>query len=371
MTESAKHPYDKVIVSVAGRDYEGWLQSTIETSLETISGRFSIPVSLVPGNPPAIRRQDTVKVRVNDTVLITGYVLACEPFYRRDEVGLRIEGRDRTGDLVACSAIYKGGQWRGATLRKVASDLVRAYGIEVVMETDDVPLDDVQIEHGETVLAVLSRIARHAGVLVTRDNGGCLVLTTTGHTKAPGPIVRGQNVISMESIGSDAERFSEYIAYGQSNVAAVPDFDDAKQLKAHAVDPDVKRSLPLIINAEGNATQDELQRLVEHTMRVRRGHSYGLRYELDGWTWQGTPWQTNQLVPVYDDIAGLSGDEWLICEVKLRCDRKEGAIAEVTVRPPEAYDTAPLKARKDKGKKHGKKGKDGAPLQIIDVAPRF
>lgn len=368
MTETAKNPFDRVIVSVGGRDYEGWLQSSIETSLENISGRFSIPVTLVPGNPPPIHRQDTVKVRVHETVLMTGYVLGAEPFYNRQDCGLRIDGRDRTGDLVACSAMYQGGHWRNSTLRKIASDLVRAFGLQVVMETPDEPQSDFQIEHGETALAALARLARHAGVLVTRDNAGRVLLTKAGKNKAAGAIVRGKNVISMESVGSDAERFSEYIVYGQSNIRAVADFEHARQLKARVTDPEIKRYLPQIINADGNTTQAELQRLVTHTMRVRRGQAYGIRYTLEGWTWDGTPWQVNQRVPIYDDIAGLSGEEWLICEAKLRCSRQDGAVTELLVRPTDAYDTAPLKARKDR---HRKKGKDGAPLTVLEVQKKW
>lgn len=33
----------KIYVTVNGRDYQGWLSSTIERSLETLSSRFTIP----------------------------------------------------------------------------------------------------------------------------------------------------------------------------------------------------------------------------------------------------------------------------------------------------------------------------------------
>ena len=66
----------KIYVTVNGRDYQGWLSSTIERSLETLSSRFTIPVSLIPGNPPDIKRQDAIKVRINDTLVVTGTVLA-------------------------------------------------------------------------------------------------------------------------------------------------------------------------------------------------------------------------------------------------------------------------------------------------------
>ncbi|MCT9014622.1 hypothetical protein N6G05_13735 [Cupriavidus gilardii] len=375
----------KVFVTVNGRDYEGWLSSTIDRSLETLSSRFSIPVSLIPGNPPDIKRQDEIRVRINDTLMVTGIVLAADPFYKRDDCGMRIEGRSRSGDLVSCSAIHEGGQWRNAKLDRIVRDLCKPFGIDVRIETDiGEAIRDFKVEHCETVVSVLSRAARLRGVLVTTDAHGRVVITRAGKEKSHGAIVRGQNVISMEGIGTDAERFSDYFCYGQGNIvhrkpglqeldvggsiASVEKaFRAASQQKAHAKDPEMTRYLPLVVNADGNNAPTDMQRLVEHTMRVRRGQAYGLRYVVEGWTWKGKPWEVNTRVPIYDDIAGLSGEEWLICEAKATVDLQEGDVTELVVRPVESYDTVPLntKVRRRRGK--GRRGKDGAPLQVMEV----
>jgi prophage tail gpP-like protein len=334
----------KITVTVKGRAYDGWLQSEVDRSLEAICGTFSIPVALVPGNPPDIKRGDSVKVRIGDEDVIAGYVLAADPFYRKDDCGMRILGRDRTGDLVRCSAMFKGGQWRNAKLDRIVKDLVEAYGIEVVIETDiGAPIADFKLSHGEAVVDAIARAARLRAVLVTPDSAGRLLLTKAGEKRFKGAIVRGQNVISMDGIGSDEQRHSEYIVYGQQNVTA--DFDTARGLKATARDEEVTRHMPLIIHPDGNTTQGELQDLVKHIARVRRGHAYGFRYVVEGWTFEGSPWPLNQRVPIYDDVAGLDGAEWLICAVKHTCDLKEGDVTELTVRPVEAYDTAPLKTK--------------------------
>lgn len=333
----------QITVTVGGTAYRGWLQSEVSRSLEAISGTFSIPISLVPGDPPPIKRQDQVSVQIGDKTVITGYVLAAEPFYRRGDCGMRVAGRDRTGDLVHCSAIYRGGQWRGAKLDRIAKDLVAPFGISVAVEADvGDAIADFKLAHGETVLDALSRAARLRGVLVTRDDAGRLLLTKAGQVRFAGSIVRGQNVIAMESVGGDEMRHSEYIAYGQSSVSADVDFDTARDLRATVKDPEIQRYLPLIISPDGNTTQAELQRLVEHTMRVRRGHAYGFRYTVEGWTYKGEPWPLNQRVAIYDDVAGLDGEEWLIAAVRQTCDLREGDVTELLVRPIEAYDTLPL-----------------------------
>lgn len=338
----------KITVVVNGAAYEGWLQSEVVRSLEAICGTFSIPVALVPGQPPAIRRQDTVQVIIGTTTVITGYVLAAEPFYRRGDCGLRVVGRDRTGDLVRCSAVHAGGQWRNVGLLRIAQDLAAPFGLQVVADVDlGAPIVDFKLGHGETVLDALSRAARLRGILVTRDDQGRLLLTKTGRQRFKGEIRRGVNVIEMQGIGSDEERHSDYIVYGQSNTLSddIEHFELARTLKATAKDPDVNRYLPLVINGQGNTTVAELKALAEHTMRVRRGHSMGYRYTVEGWTFEGEPWPLNQRVPIHDDVAGLDGAEWLICSVRQTCDTKEGDVTELVVRPVEAYDDMPVKTK--------------------------
>jgi prophage tail gpP-like protein len=354
MAEQYTRDSAKITVEVKGLVYQGWLQSDIERSLEAISGTFSIPVSLVPGTLPVVARQDAVVVRIGETPVITGYVIAADPFYRKGDCGLRITGRDRTGDLVRCTAIHKGGQWRNATVERICKDLLAPFGIGVIAQTAvGAPIADFKLSHGETVVDAISRAARLRGLLVTRDDLGHLLLTKAGLERFDAVIRRGHNVISMQGIGSDEQRHSHYFVYGQSNTVA--DFDTARSLKAQAKDDEIKRYLPLVINADGNTTQADLQTLADHTRRVRRGHAMGFKYVVEGWTHKGKPWPLNQRVPIYDDIAGLDGAEWLICGVKQTVDLKEGDVTELTMRPIEAYDTAPLKT-KVKHRAWGNKG---------------
>lgn len=370
----------KIYVTVNGIDYEGWLSSDLQRSIENISARFTIPVTYIPGKRPEIYRQDEIRVRINETQVTAGNVLAAEPFYKRDDCGLKIEGRSRTGDLVICSAIYKGGQWRGARLNQIAQDLCGPFDIDVVVETDvGAGIADFTLQQGETVLAALSRAARMRGVLVTSNRHGQLLLTKAGKTKSHGAIVRGQNVISMESIGTDANRHSEYIAYGQKKAAGggkqiltvggsasdrSKKFGAAVQQKSSAKDPEMKRYLPLVLNGKGPSEFGDMKAMAEHTMRVRRGQAYGLRYRLEGWTYKGIPWDENTRVPIYDDIAELDGEEWIIAEIHSKVDIKDGDVTDITVRPVEAYDTIPMKPR---GKK-GKKGRGtGSGSEIITV----
>lgn len=353
----------QVSVRVGGRVFQGWLQSTIERSIEAIAGTFTVPVSLTPGTVAPIKRNDQVEVLIGDTVVLTGIALVADPFYTRKDCGLIVSGRDLTGDLVSSSALHQGGQWRKVKLDQIARDLCEPFGVGVVVATDvGAVFDDFKVWFGETVLACISRAARLRGVLVTRDDAGRLLLTKAGATQAPGELRRGQNIISMHPLGTDEDCHSEYLAYAQSAVGH--DFNAARQVKASAKDAQVSRYCPVIVPAYGQLNLGDLQALVNHTAKVRRGHAMGFRYVVEGWLVNGKPWPLNARVLIHDDIAGLEGkDDWLIAAVKQDCDRTEGPVTTLDVRPVAAYDTVPLKANLVKhGKAQGHMGADGAQL---------
>lgn len=355
-----KFPKEKstIYITVNGQDYEGWIESRVSTSIEDISGTFDIPIDFDP-DKTRIKRGDLIKVRINETQIVEGYVLSAEPFYNEDDIGIRVLGRDRCGDLAICSAMFKGGQWKNAKLDQIIRDLIKPYGIELKVERDvGAPIKEFKIEHGETVAACIARAAAMREVLVTRDNFGRLIITKAGETKAKGAIVRGANVIRMQGVGSDDERHSHYIAYGQSNV--MNDFESARNQKAQAIDKGMNRYLPLVIDTEGNQSKADLQRLADHTMRVRSGHAQGIQYTVEGWAFQGEPWLQNQRVPIWDETLDppLVGDEWLISKVDLICDLKKGDLVELTVRPIEAYEPVPQTENKSKKKSKSKKSND-------------
>jgi prophage tail gpP-like protein len=374
-TQAALAAGGDVTLRVRGQVFTGWLQSDVERSIETIAGTFSVPISYDWRKPPPVQRQDEVQVLIGNTVVITGYVLGAEPFYKANDVGLRIVGRDRAGDAVKCSALHKGGQWRNVRLDVIVRDLFEPYGIAVVVDIDvgDV-IADFKLAHGEPLLDAASRAARLRGCLIISDGAGNVLITQAGKQLSAGRIVGGWlyandfgggNVIEMQGQGTDENRHSSYTAFGQSKASSQADFETARQLKAQSLDPEIRRHTPLVINADGNTTAKDLQTLVDHTARVRRGQSYAYHYKVEGWTTggkdakAGTPWQINQRVPVFDDIAGYNGEELLIVSTKFSCDLKDGRVTDMVLKPVEAYTQAPLKSKQKKGWAGGKAPKGG------------
>jgi len=334
----------QISVLVNGKRLQGWTQSEVSRSIESIAATFSVPVTFDPSQAKPVERQDMVSVLIGDTVVAKGVVISAEPFYRKDNIGLRVVGRDLSGDLIHSAALHQAGQWRKVKIDRIIGDVLKPFGIGLELAADVGPaVTDFKLGHGETCLDVIARAARLQGLLAIRSEAGGVQLTKAGTKRFEGVIRRGWNVVSMEGIGSDEHRFREYRVYGQSSPLA--DFDQARNLKAVAKDDGIGRYLPSIISSEGNVTQAELQRLVDHTMRVRRGHALGFRYVVEGWTFKGKPWPINQRVLIDDPVAGLNGVEWLIASAKATVDVEAGDVTELIVRPIEAYDSVPLRSK--------------------------
>lgn len=77
------------------------------------------------------------------------------------------KGRDKTGDLVDCLAVYPGGQWRQRTLQQIAQDLCKPFGHRgelwarcLTQRGRQTPFRSFTLELSESVADVLSRAAR-------------------------------------------------------------------------------------------------------------------------------------------------------------------------------------------------------------------
>ena len=132
-----RRPKEHAVVTITtedGKTFVHWLSANIKLSMENISRVATIPVALIPGHPPEIGRQDKVTVKVGDTQLMSGIVLATGPFYRFDDAGWKVTVRDLTGDLIKASALHKGGQWRNVKIDVIITDLIKVLGCGVEVE---------------------------------------------------------------------------------------------------------------------------------------------------------------------------------------------------------------------------------------------
>ena len=334
-----------IILRLNQQAYTGWTTIHINRGIEQLAGSFELGLArdANSGGPGAlaakVRPGDACTVNLPDgQPLITGFIDTVAARFDAARHSLAISGRDRTGDLVDCSALHESGQWQGKTLYDIARDVCAPFSIEVVKEVEvDDRVANASINDSETVLELLERLARQQGLLLTSDAAGRLVITKSGESRAPATLgVDGVPLLSGSVDNSWLARHSMYIGKG-----AHPDdgfFEPAAAAGpgAEVADPSIRRYRPLVLLAEDNATPDSLQKRVKWERNVRAGRARRIVVTVQGWTQAGLPWQPNQLVHIKETKLNVDS-ELLIVSVTYALD-EGGTRTQLTLADPAAYD---------------------------------
>lgn len=327
-------------LKIDGRLYGGWKTVSVTRSIEQIAGTFSLDVTDRWGGSAAawpIKPGARAQLLLDGDTVIDGYVDDAEPSYDSQNAGLRVAGRDRTGDLVDCSAIYKTGQWRGATLDRIARDLIAPFGIGLRVEADvGEPFASYAIQEGETVFECLERAARMRAVLLVSDTAGNLVIARAGDTLVPAALVEGQNILAARATFSWKDRHSRYLVKGQAH--ATDDFyaEQAAGPSGEALDGVINRHRPLVVLAEEHGAGGSLAARAAWEASVRFGRGNRATITVQGWRRpDGALWQPNTLVAVQSPRLYLDAP-MLIVGCTWRLD-DAGTFTDLTISRREAF----------------------------------
>jgi prophage tail gpP-like protein len=340
-----------VVLSVGGKRYAGWKEVEIRRGIEQVAGTFELSVTdRWSGTEQAwpIKHGDPCTVTADGQVLITGYVDDVLPFFDAGQHGVTVVGRDKTGDLVDCSAIVKSGEWRGRTLFQIAKEIAAPFGIQVIDQAQaSVPFKSAALQEGETAWEALERAARMRGVLLISDAQGALVITRAGTQRISTALVQGENILAARGTFSLRDRYSEYICKGQDVGFDTSTPEQNAQVKAQAQDRNVRRYRPLIIVAEDIANARGLKDRALWEAAVRMGRSSRPQITVQGWQHAAGLWLPNRLVPVDCPYLYLAGD-MLTVAVTYRIN-DNGTVAAIELCRPEAFKLLPVPETDDGG----------------------
>ena len=228
------------------------------------------------------------------------------PPHQRRQPEISIAGRDKTGDLVDCAAIYPGGQWKNRTLHQIAQDLCKPFGVTVRWELTDsesaAPFATFTLDHSETVYEALARAARHRGVLVTSNAAGELVFTHADAQQSD-MLVLGENLLSVDFEEDDRDRFSEYRVNGYARAnGKVGDTLNASKIasqKGIARDAGITRYRPTIVIADNKIDGNTANQRALREQRRALAKSQTFEAKLDSWfRANGALWMPNLLVGI-------------------------------------------------------------------------
>lgn len=355
---------DQVELLIGGKLYGGWKDATVTRGMDSAAGAFNLEVAEKwepQGEPWPIDPGDACEIRIDGEVVITGYVDIVRPSYTRNSHSIQIQGRDKSADMVDCSAVHKPDQWRNITLTKLAEILGQPFGITAKAETDvGKPLDLVKLQHGETALEALQRHAKMRKVLVMPDGKGGILLTRTGARRAQVALAHGVNILSANGTLDGSDRFSEYIVKGQSGYREETDGKAESHARGTAKDSGVTRYRPLIVIGDGETSNASAKDRATWEANTRLGKSAQATITVQGWRQSpgGSLWEPNMLVTVDAPWLRLSG-EMLIRQVSFSKDDNEGTTTSLDVVSPQAFEAEPPDGKQPKKPKKKAKGKGG------------
>lgn len=394
-----------VVLRIGGVDYSGWHAISVLRGLEQAAASFSCSVSERTSGfrlePWLLRPGAPCSIFLDGELVITGFVDTYAPRFDANSHGVELRGRSRTADFVDGAAIVPGGQFKQLSLWEIAQRLAAPFGITVTSQTGGMiegprpsaefvgpmppiaaptpagpasllselfgsmgALQDVQVQQGETCYALLERLARLQGLLLTDTATGHLSLARVGTRFATGALVQGVNILGASAELDASQRFSQYVVKGQ--VANTDDRVDRKDAAAVAagtetpgsesaagdsvracigavLDGFLGRYKPWLLTAETQANDAQCQQRAEWEARRRAGYSTRASVVVAGWRqFPGGPlWDTNLLVPVVSSYLGVNR-VLLISTVEFRKD-DGGSTTRLELTLPDAYATEGMK----------------------------
>jgi len=339
-----------VSVFANGQAYSNWASVSISRGLNSLAGSFNL--SFVDkwkqlNQPWPLKPGVLCNVKIGLEPVLTGYIDSLSPSISSNERGFEISGRDRTADLVDCSAVYPTGSFKNQRIEAIAAILCQPFGIQVVSNlTTSTPFKSWNVKQGETVFENLSRAAAQQGALLNTNELGQLYITNRADlssvSKSTTDLVQGKNLLEVSAVFDDTERFNEYTVKGQTAGDDAFNGVVASQPFGKAVDSNIERYRPLIVFADGSVDTANAQKRANWEATVRSAKALKVNAKVSGWTKDdGTLWKYNEMVFLVAPYVGLNA-LMLITDVTYNKSVSDGTSTSLSLTRIDAFNPQPV-----------------------------
>lgn len=365
---------NKVQLLVAGKLHDDWESYEVDSDLMTPADAWRVTVGLRGNTLPAdVFPGQEITLRVGGDVVLTGRIDDVEDSVDKRAHTLAISGRDGAAILVDCSApIFTAQQ---VDLAAVVAKVVRPLGIgKIRIDAETIyTRDKINVEPGDTAWAALQNAAEANGLWPWFEPDGTLVVGGPNYTRPPvADLVmrtsgQGNNLLSLSRRRSIHPRYSKVTVLGQAHGTALQ--TGKHGVMQFAEDTGVSWYRPRIVvdhESDSNAIALARARKLISDGRVAgfalTARVKGHRINAPGAPGDGKLWQPGQRLRVLSEPHGIDGVYFLIART-FSGGRDAGATTSLKLIEDGAWvlDAHPHK------RKH-RRGKNSAPLQIIDLA---
>lgn len=200
-----------MILEIQNVQYQGFVSTSVTSGIDTLSDSFSIASNnrWIDGG---LKVTDSCRILDNNgEPILDGYISKLIP-----EIGgnITIIGRDKSGDLIDCTANGTG-EFAGLTLKEIVQQLANPFGVTVTGE-DGSTIERFRYGQDETVAEIIRELVTRQGYLINSDGAGELVIETASDTRAPFVLQEGVNVLAGSAVIDSSRLHSSYRVLGQS-----------------------------------------------------------------------------------------------------------------------------------------------------------
>jgi prophage tail gpP-like protein len=349
---------ETVQLKLNGLVFDGWTSIGLRLSLNALCASFDLALTeRWPGQPEKreIAEGMACEITVGGQLFLTGWIDRCRRSASTRNRSISVSGRDKTADLIDCSAINKPGSWKGQKIEKIAADLIKPFGIKLRVNADTgAALQSFALEHGEDVFSALTRMCRMRGVMLDTDLDATLVIFTPSTKRSGIVFEEGRNIKSWDFDASYDQRFSDYLTKGQHRGGDYTDAKSAARPSGSAKDAGVTRYRPLMLISDEQSTLAGLKARAAWEATSRLARSQVLTIEVKGWRDEdGNLYRPNQIAHVTIPTDGIDRDV-MIADVDMTLSEDDGFLTRLTLVRPEAFTPeADLEPKSKKKKKTG------------------
>lgn len=367
---SDNYPYENgIVVEIDGKSHNSWKNYDIDSDFLIPADAFAFDIG-VPSDSTVLPDYSgaEVKVRINDTLVMTGIVDTVQHGISKTNRTYRLNGRDKASVLVDCSAPIT--NVKGLTVLDAVKKIVEPLGIkQVQLKAENNPLlDKVDIDIGETAWNAAMRCANSAGLHLWFEPNGVLIVGGADYSTPPVATLccmkdGSQNNFEQADLSFDvSNRFSEITFLAQSH--GKQGQDNKNDLKWVYKDSEMTTYKPKTVVVSDVDNLESLQKWAKKYIADSILEGFTLTIIVPDHKMQdGTLWQPGQRVHVIceeydiDAIFFLMGRRFML-------SRQGGTQTELRFKQdgiwtPDAYSAKAEKARKRKGKKGKKKKNNG------------
>lgn len=346
---------DELELLVNGNAYAGWTSLGVTRAMDAASGAFTVSLTerwegksgaAAQLEPWPILPGDACEVRLAGVPLIVGYVDIFRPSFSATAHSIEIQGRDKTCDLIDCSAVHAPDEWRNLDVLAFAQILAKPFGVPVTADADvGEKFTVLKLQQGEAVFEAIERYARQRKLLLMPDGGGGLLLTRAGLRRAEVALVQGGNILEASGSIDHSERFSSYLVKAQAGFSLDSDGEAEAHIEGTVSDSGVTRYRPLLVVAEAGGSTASAGERATWEANNRIGKSAAASITVQGWRQRqgGALWAPNMLVPVRSPWLRMEGDMIIRQATFERGD--SGTTTKLDLVSPQAFAPEPPDAK--------------------------